>query len=68
MNSKKCAEPLDLEQGLPVTQEDVHALRMKSPKMDTEQYLQWLSLLVPPTQKQLRARKGPGPGPSFRLP
>ncbi len=50
-------EPLDLDSGLPVTPEDVAALRrLRQPPMTSEQYLAFLASFGHATYEELKAR------------
>ncbi len=69
MSSHAKPEPLDLERGLPVTREDVTALRRarQLSQLTWQQYAAFLAAQPPPSVEELRAR----PllvGEPFRLP
>jgi hypothetical protein len=61
--------PLDLERGLPVSADDVTALRGASaPRpMTGDEYVAWLNSFPAPGRDQLARRDGPR-GEPFRLP
>ncbi len=62
MSSQDSSEPLDLDRDLPVTPQDVAALRrareMTYP-MTLDEYFAFLSALPPASYETLRARRGP---------
>ena len=62
------SEPLDLERGLPTTEQDMIVLRrLKArPRVSTREYLRFLAWLAPRTTEALRSRPGPQ-GEPFRL-
>jgi hypothetical protein len=67
MNSNDRSEPLDLERGLPTTEQDVESLRaLRYPKMTDAQYLQFIASLAAPNHGSLATKRGPH-GPAFSL-
>jgi hypothetical protein len=52
---------LDLDRDLPTSPEDIAALRrLRSlPGLDFDQYLHFLSSFPPPSNEELRSRRGP---------
>ena len=67
MNSNDHSEPLDLERGLPTTEQDVEALRaLRYPRMTDAQYLRFLATFAAPDRASLAARRGPQ-GEAFSL-
>jgi len=69
MRSESGSEPLDLDQTLVVTVEDVTILRRlrSSSRCSTEEWLRVLARLKGPSHEALRARKGPRGTEPFRL-
>ncbi|HSF03371.1 MAG TPA: hypothetical protein VLA62_10180 [Solirubrobacterales bacterium] len=68
--SSDFAEPLDLDRGLPTTDEDVRALRRlryRAPASLAD-YLRFLACVEPAPGATLRARPGPARGRLFELP
>lgn len=66
MSSKNSANRLVLEQGLPVTREDIEASRQPVTAMSTEAYWRWLSTLPEPSSEELKRRTIPHGSP-FKL-
>jgi hypothetical protein len=60
-SSEDSPDFIDLERGLPVTPEDVEALRRlrAGVPMTFSEYLAWLSSQPSPSFEQLKARRGP---------
>ena len=60
MSSKNHSEPLDLERGLPTTEQDVAALRsLRYPSMTDTEYVRSLATLTARDQRALAAKRGP---------
>lgn len=69
MSSSGRSEPLDLDQGLPTTPEDVavlRRLRQADRALRAEDYFRFLAALPQPSPEDLRRRRGPR-GEPFRL-
>ena len=67
MSSNDRPDLLDLERGLPTTEEDVIALRkLRYPSMTDAEYMRFLTTLHTPDQETLRAKHGPR-GEPFKL-
>jgi hypothetical protein len=62
-------EPLDLEEGVPTTPEDVAALRRARQRnvLSTEDFLRFLDQLPRPSRAALRSRRGPRGDEPFKL-
>lgn len=70
MSSSERSEPLDLDNGLPVTAEDVLAQRRRreAPStMSVTEYFRFLAAFPPASYEQLKGRRGPQ-GEPFTLP
>jgi len=68
MSSKKEADLLDLEAGLPTTEEDVRALRRaRPPAFDFEAYLEFLESFGDADPASLARRRGPEGSEKFAL-
>jgi hypothetical protein len=69
MKSKNSYELLDLNLGLPTTQEDILALRRarKAKSLSFAAYLKFLANFAPPSATVLRARSGPAGIKPFEL-
>ena len=68
MRSNDRSEPLDLERGLPTTEQDVAALRnLRYPSMTDTEYVRFLGTLAAADHSVLAAKRGPW-GVAFSLP
>ena len=68
MRSRKEADLLDLETGIPTTREDIRALRRtRFPTLDLETYLEFLESFGDADPSALARRKGPGGSEKFEL-
>ncbi|MBX5483713.1 MAG: hypothetical protein IRZ16_17965 [Myxococcaceae bacterium] len=67
MSSRRDADLLDLDRGIPTTPSDVEALRRNRPgPMTFEEYLRFLEQFPRPSYEQLEKRLGPR-GTPFKL-
>ena len=67
MSSNDRSEPLDLERGLPTTEQDVEALRaLRYPRMTDDQYARFLATLTATDRSALAGERGPS-GEPFTL-
>ena len=69
MKSKNSYEFIDLDLGLPTTEEDILALRRarKAETLSFAGYLEFLANFAPPSATALRARNGPAGIAPFEL-
>ncbi len=68
MRSRKEADLLDLETGIPTTEEDTRALRRtRSPMLDFEAYLEFLESFDDAEPSVVIRRRGPGGSEKFEL-
>ena len=64
MSSSDSSDHLDLARGLPVSAEDVAALRrLRVTSMNVEEYFEFLASLPEASYEELKARRGPSGAP-----
>ena len=68
MRSREESDLLDLETGIPTTEEDIRALRQsRSSRLDFEAYLGFLESFDDADPAALARRRGPGGSEKFEL-